>query len=129
MLFYGMSPSAAELPYLVYSLTVDLFPFLVVISLLNGLIFPHLRGLTWVALLGGGVCCIIGAALGHILEEATVLGWGSMTALVLALGLAESGYFFVFSGGLFAKSMISESLACFIASLIIPFLYFFIWIS
>jgi hypothetical protein len=124
-----MSPTAAVLPYLVYALTLYLFPFVVLISLLNGLVYPNLRGLTMAAFFGGVICCIMGAALGHILEETRALGWGSMTALVCALSFAESGYFFIFSGGLFAKSMIGESLGCFVTSLIIPFLYFLIWVT
>lgn len=124
-----MSTTASALPYLVYVLTIYLFPFVALISLLNGLVYPNLRGLTMVASLGGVVCCIMGAALGHILEESEVLGWGTMTSVVVGASFAESGYFFIFSGGLFAKSMIAESLGCLVTSLIIPFLYFFIWVS
>jgi hypothetical protein len=124
-----MSPTAAVLPYLVYALTLYLFPFVMLLSILNGLVYPNLRGLTMAAFLGGVACGIMGAAIGSSLEEAKTLDWGSMSELVCALSFAESGYFLIFSGGLFTKSMIGDSLGCFVTSLIMPFLYFLIWVT
>ncbi len=124
-----MSPMAAALPYLAYAITLYLFPSLVLLSFSQGLYYARLRGLTVVAILCGLVLCVIGASLGSIVQPLDPFGWGSMTALILAAGCAETGYFLILAGGLFAKSMLSEACSCFATCLTLPLLYLFFWLN